>query len=362
MSKAFDTGADSGMGEAAMPSAGHVRAPVEDVQQAIYACLQKEGLSDDHTRLVGNTILQAEVDGTASHGLLRLPGYLSSMRCGWVNTRPRPIIIDAAPGLLDVNADNGFAQISLAASQEALIEKARRQGVAALAMRHSHHFASLYPDIETFAAQGLLALTFVNTRSLVVAAPGARKILGTNPMAFACPRPGLPPMIWDQASSLFSRGDTLIHAKAGTPLPPGVGVDAKGHPTRDAQAVLEGGAFLTFGGYKGFSIAMMVEILAAALTGAPFGFEDESGTHPGAHTTRGGQTVILLDPSALPNSRFFERVESFFSELCSQENTRLPGDRRYASRARAQREGLLLAEAAYLQLKQLAADAGHAMP
>ena len=98
-----------------------------------------------------------------------------------------------------------------------------------------------------------------------------RKVLGTSPMGFACPRPGKPPLVWDQASSVMTQGDVLLAAQRGEMLPEGVGLDAAGRPTTDPRAMLGGGSALPSAGYKGSSIAFMIEIVAGALTGGCFG-------------------------------------------------------------------------------------------
>ena len=220
----------------------------------------------------------------------------------------------------------------LRASAPLLRDKARRQGIAAVAIRNSHHFAAVWPDIEPFAVEGFIALAMVNGRQRMVVWGGKRKLLGTSPMAFACPRPGRLPLVWDQASSVMAQGEILLAAQRGDILPEGVGLDADGRPTTDPRAVLDGGSILPFGGHKGSSIAFMIEILAGALTGGPFGFEDRSHEYPGAQTPKAGQTVILIDPLLVPGNRYFERIESLFEAIAASGVERLPAERRYARR------------------------------
>ena len=169
---------------------------------------------------------------------------------------------------------------------------------------------------------------------------GKRKLLGTSPMAFACPRPGRLPLVWDQASSVMAQGEILLAAQRGDMLPEGVGLDADGRPTTDPRAVLDGGSILPFGGHKGSSIAFMIEIIAGALTGGPFGFEDRSHEYPGAQTPKAGQTVILIDPLLVPGNRYFERIESLFEAIAASGVERLPAERRYARRQHSLRDGI----------------------
>lgn len=318
---------------------------VDELTDLVTRVLVRHGVSPENVEPIADTIVAAERDGSASHGLLRLPGYVASLKSGWVDGSAVPEVTDAAPGLVVTEAGNGFAQPALRASAALLRNKTRSQGIAAAAIRNSHHFAALWPDIEPFAAEGFIALALVNGRRRMVAYDGTRKVLGTNPMAFACPRADRPPLVWDQASSVIAQGDVLLAAQRGERLPEDVGLDADGTPTTDPEVLLNGGgAALPFGAHKGSSIALMIEILAGALTGGCFGFEDRSIEYPGAQTSRAGQTVILIDPLRVPGNRYFERIESLFAALAASGASRLPADRRHARRERSLRDGIALSE------------------
>ena len=305
----------------------------------VAAVFTSRGMASENARTMAGVIVAAERDGTLSHGLQRMRGYVSSMDAGWVDPRAEVSIQRRTPATLLADAGNGFAQIALAHARADLMSVAREQGVAVLATRNSHHFAALWPDVEPFAAAGFIAVTMVNTRPWMIAWDGTRRVLGTNPVAFACPRANAPPVVWDQASSTMSQGEVLRHARAGRALPPGIGVDANGQPSTDAATVLNEGALLPFAGVKGSSIAFMVEILAAAFGGGRFGFEDTSAAVPGAITSNTGQFLMLLDPSA-GSSEFGRRVETLLGTILAGGSERLPGDRRYAKRRVAERAGI----------------------
>src|SRR5436305_4067871 len=240
---------------------------VAELTDVVTRILTRHGMLRENAAPVADTVVAAERDGSAGHGLLRLPGYVATLHSGWVDGRAVPLVTDAAPGLVVTDAANGFAQPALHASAPLLRRKASQQGIAALAIRNSHHFAALWPDIEPFAAAGFITLGVVNGRRRMVVWDGKQKVLGTSPMGFACPRPGRLPLVWDQASSVMAQGEILLAAQRGDMLPEGVGLDADGLPTTDPRAVLDGGSILPFGGHKGSSIAFMIEILAGALTG-----------------------------------------------------------------------------------------------
>ena len=307
------------------------------------------GMSAENAAIVAGVVVAAEQDGTASHGLFRLPGYLATLRSGWVDGVAVPTVTQVAPTLLLADGGNGFAQVALAAARDRLSTIARAQGMAALCTRNAHHFAALWPDVEPFAEAGFVALTGLNTRSHIVVFGGRRKILGTNPMAFACPRGDAPPLVWDQASSVRSQGEVLRARRAGRAVPPGVGVDLAGELTEDPGAILDGGALLPFGGHKGAGIALMIEVLAAALTGGRFGFEDGSSAYPGAQTSNAGQFLLLIDPARTAGAGFGPRVEVLVAALREAGSERLPADARHARRLAA-RDGIEIADSMHADL------------
>ncbi|MBI3514002.1 MAG: Ldh family oxidoreductase [Proteobacteria bacterium] len=317
---------------------------VEALTDVVAQVLVRHGMSPGNARIVAAVVVAAERDGSRSHGLLRLPGYVATLKSGWVDGTAVPDVVDAAPGLVATDARNGFAQVALAASRTVLEAKARAAGIAALAIRNSHHFAALWPDVEPFAASGFVALAVVNVRSRIVVWGAKRKLLGTNPMAFACPRPGAPPLVWDQASSVVAQGEVLLAATERRPVAPGIGVDAQGAPSVDPRAILDGGAMMPFADHKGSAIAFMVEILAAALTGGRFGFEDRSAAFPGAQTSNAGQCIIVIEPSRTAGNAFGTRVEALIAQLLASGVSRLPGEHRYARRRRALADGIAIAE------------------
>ena len=309
-------------------------AALADLVAAVFA---SRGMRADDAATIAGVIVAAERDGTLSHGLQRMRGYVSSMDAGWVDPRAEPTVARDATSVLRVDGRNGFAQVALARARPELMAIARAHGVAVLATRNAHHFAALWPDVEPFAEAGFIALSMVNTRPWMAAWDGNARALGTNPVAFACPRAGGPPVVWDQASSAMSQGDVLRHENAGLPLPPRVGVDGEGRPSTDAAAVLKHGALLPFAGAKGSSIAFMVEILAAGFGGGRFGFEDASASVAGAVTSNAGQFLLLLDPG-----EFGDRVEALLAAILASGVPRLPGDRRYARRRAAERDGIVV--------------------
>ncbi|RJG53254.1 Ldh family oxidoreductase [Sphingobium terrigena] len=312
------------------------------------------GTSEAVADILARNCASAERDGAMSHGLFRMAGYVSTLRSGWVDGRAQPQLEDGGASFLRVDAANGFAQPALAIAAPMAIDKARATGACVVAIRRSHHFAALWPDVEPFAQQGLVAIAMVNSMAYV-APPGARHpVYGTNPLAFAAPRADERIVVFDQAVSVLAHGDVQIAARDGHMLPADAGVDAAGQPTRDPQAVLDGGALLPFGGHKGAAIALMIEIMAAALTGGLFSAEVDWSAHPGAQTPCTGECLILIDPSRSGSAvGFADRVEQMVTALQEAGQARMPGDRRFAAREKAMREGIPVSAHMLRQLEAL---------
>ncbi|HHY49818.1 MAG TPA: Ldh family oxidoreductase [Alphaproteobacteria bacterium] len=332
------------------------RISYDELVRLLRAIFLRHNCSDEVAGLLAENMAGAERDGAHSHGIFRIQGNLGSLDSGWVDGKAVPVIEDVAPGVLRADGRNGFSLSVLARAREALIGKARSNGIAMLSVRKAHHFSAVWPDIEPFAREGFIALAMVNSMASVVPFGGHEKVFGTNPLAFAAPRRDADPLVFDQSSSAMSNGDVQIAAREGRPLPEGYGIDRHGNPTTDPKAVLDGGALLPFGGYKGASIAMMIEIMGAALAGGEFSFEIDWSAYPGAATPHGGQTYILIDPGRGAVNSFVDRLEVLIGRIHDAGQTRLPGDRRYANRREALAHGIPIAEDALAEIRRLAAD------
>ncbi|MBP5104327.1 Ldh family oxidoreductase [Pseudomonas protegens] len=324
--------------------------------QLLETIFQRHGCRGEVARCLAENCAGAERDGAHSHGVFRIPGYVSTLASGWVDGQAVPVVEDVAAAFVRVDAGNGFAQPALAAARELLVSKARSAGIAVLAIRNSHHFAALWPDVEPFAEEGLVALSVVNSMTCVVPHGADRPLFGTNPIAFAAPQAQGQPIVFDLATSAIAHGDVQIAARKGERLPPGIGVDSLGQPTQDPKAILEGGALLPFGGHKGSALSMMVELLAAALTGGNFSFEFDWSGHPGAKTPWTGQLLIVIDPSKAAGQSFAERSQELVRQMHAVGLKRLPGDRRHQQRERSQHAGIAIPAEQLQQLRALAQD------
>ncbi|MGB1311323.1 MAG: Ldh family oxidoreductase [Leucothrix sp.] len=334
-----------------------IRLSLDAVHQLAMAGLTKHGASADQARAVADTITGAERDGCKSHGLFRLPGYIGSLKSGKITGDAIPVLSELAPAVVKVDAANGFSSLPLEMGTAALAEKAREQGIAALAITNSYHFAALWPEVECLAEQGLVAFAFVTAKSYVAPAGGIKPLFGTNPMAFAWPREGKPPVVFDQASSASARGEIMIHERDGQAIPDAWAIDAEGHSTNDASAALAG-AQLPFGGYKGSSIALMVELLAGALIGDVFSFEATANDIRDGGPPKRGEFMMAIDPKRCVQGggpSQLAHAETLFGEILSQEGTRLPSDRRYRMRQSTPVDGITIPKSLYDECLMLSA-------
>lgn len=334
----------------------HIPLSLEDARELALKALSKLGFSDEHANSISEVLIAGERDECQAHGLYRLPYIANTVRSGKADPIAEPAVVDKAPGIVQVDARHGFSPLAFERGLPMLVAKARQQGIAALAINNCFHFSALWPEVEAIAAHGLVGLAMTPSHNWVAPAGGRRGVFGTNPFAFAWPRPGEQPFVFDFATSAITRGDLEILRRDGKELPPGVAVDAQGNPTTDPQAAVEG-AMLTFGGHKGSALAAMIELLAGPLIGdltsaGSAAFDAGAGVAP-LH----GKLILALDPALFPGHGSAEstaRAEALFNAITDQ-GARLPSQRRYAARARSLANGMRISPTFYEALITLAA-------
>ena len=268
--------------------------------------LAEGGCDGENAAAIARTISKAERDGSASHGLFRIPGYLAALKSGQVNGQADPQIEFGSPGILRVDGQKGFAPLAIERAADPLAERAKSQGIAMAALNDIHHFAALWPEVELLADRGLVAIAVTAALPYVAPAGGTEALFGTNPMAFAWPRSGGDVLSFDQAASTRARGDIMIAARDGHALPEGVGLDREGNPTEDAKAILDGGVQLPFGGYKGSAIALMVELLAGPLIGDRLSIDAREELGGTSNMPIGGEMILAIDPDGCGRGKRLE--------------------------------------------------------
>ena len=323
---------------------GKIHLDLNEVKPLAEASLKAAGCNDENAEAVAECIFQAERHGAHSHGLFRMPGYLASLNSGKVNGKASPRLNNAKPSVLSVDGDGGYAPLAHRKLAKPLADLAKSQGVAVAAVTNTFHFAALWQEVELLANEGAVALACTAFKPALPPAGGSKPLYGTNPIAFAWPRDGEEPCVFDQASAVMARGEVMIAAREGHDLPAGAGIDADGNPTTDPNEVLKG-ALLPFGGYKGASLAMMVELLAASLIGEQLSFEAAAQDNNDGGPPRGGEFILAIDPmNGLASS------EGLFGKILEQDGTRLPGDGRRAKRQKTLDSGVTIPEELYQKI------------
>lgn len=317
---------------------------IEALHDKVEAIFLGAGLSATQAGPLARVIVAGERDACKSHGIYRIEGVLRTVRAGKVNPQATPSLRTPQDGaVVRVDAGGGFANAAFDLGLPALVETARRLGLAALAINDCAHFSALWPEVEALTGQGLAAMVMCPSYATVAPAGGNAPLLGTNPFAFGWPRRDAAPYVFDFATSVAARGEIELHRRAGKPLPEGWALDADGRPTTDPEAALAG-AMLPFGGHKGSAIGMMIELLAGVMIGDRTSPEVLEYLGTTTLAPFHGELILAFDPARFAAGRPgnpLDRAETLFEALVGQ-GARLPSQRRFAARAVSQAEGIRL--------------------
>lgn len=316
--------------------------------------LRAANVSETNIASVVRALVGAEIDGQPGHGISRVASYAAQARAGKIDGRATPTLREMRPAAIMIDAAHGFAYPAIDLAIEDLAHRTRRTGIAAAGIVRSHHAGAVGRHVEALAEKGLVALLFANTPQAMAAHGGRRPVFGTNPIAFACPRPDdAAPIVIDMALSTVARGRIMTAAERGEAIPADWANDANGEPTTDPKAALAG-TLRPMGDAKGAALALMVEVLAAGLTGATLAadatsFLDAKGGPPGT-----GQLLITLAFDAFGGEGAVLQIGRLAQMIEADAPARLPGASRPARRAAAARDGVKLPAATIEALDRLA--------
>jgi (2R)-3-sulfolactate dehydrogenase (NADP+) len=315
--------------------------------------LSRAGASRPMAQAAAQALVAAEAEGLTGHGLSRVPLYSEHLRQGRADGRARPKVVKKKGATCLVDAQGGLAFLASAMAVKEAVKRAKRYGVAFAGVTNSHHFGAAAYHLAPVAQAGLVGLVFTNSPAAINAWGGKRALYGTNPIAAIFPRRNAEPIVVDLSLTEVARGKIMLCAKEGKSIPLGWAVDKDGNPTTDPKAALTG-SLTAIGGVKGATLALMVEVLAVALTGAAFSFENDSYFEPGGKP-RIGHAILAIDPDALAGAdSYYSRLETMVSKMLADEGVRLPGTRRQQAAARARAEGIDIPDALAGELRQLA--------
>jgi (2R)-3-sulfolactate dehydrogenase (NADP+) len=331
------------------------RVPLAELTGLAARALERAGASPAMADATAKALAAADAQGLASHGVSRVPQYAAHLRLGRADGAAAARVVAAKGGAVLVDAADGLAFPACALAVAEAVTRAKAHGVAFAGVTNSHHFGVASYHLEPVAAAMLVGIAFGNSPSAMPAWGGKRALFGTNPIAAVFPRREHPPIVVDLSLSEVARGKLMVAAREGKPIPVGWALDRAGNPTTDPQAGLDG-MMLPVGGVKGAMLALVVELLCGALTGAQFGFEADSFFTDAGNRPRIGQSFLVVDPGALAGSDVYAaRVETLVAAMLADEGVRLPGDRRRGLAARAAVDGIELAAPLLDELRALGA-------
>ena len=301
--------------------------------------LRKAGTAQPAARSVARALVRANLDGLHSHGLARLKAYSAQVAAGKVAGEAEPTLEKLGPSAARIDANDGFAFPAFDMAIDAIVEMTAETPVAGVAVTNSHHFGVAGHHVERLAERGIVGLVFGNSPAGIAPWGGSRPLFGTNPIAFGFPRKEAPPVVVDLSLSKQARGKIKLAADEGRPIPEGWALDAAGNPTTDAAAAM-GGSMLPLGDAKGAALVLAVEIMAAAMTGAHFGYEASSFFDDKGGPPRVGQFLLGFAPGPLSGGTYSARIEVLLQAVLEQPGTRLPGARRFDIRQATEQTGI----------------------
>jgi (2R)-3-sulfolactate dehydrogenase (NADP+) len=293
-----------------------------DIQSLSEKALSRHGARADVAAEMANAIAWAEARGNRICGLYYLESYCQQLVSGRVNGHANPSVVAVRPSFIRVDADFGFAQPAFAAGFDVAVAAARQNGIAALAVTHAHTCTAVGYFTEQLARAGLVALGCTNASPIVAAPGGKKRILGTNPIAFALPGEDGPAMQFDFSTSAVALGKITMARAAGEAIPSGWAVDVEGQDTNDPEAALTG-ALVSAGGHKGWGFGLMVEMLAAGLTGGTNSVDVKPLKAPEGAPHDLGQFYILIDPGC--SDDYTARFARLAEAISEDTGARLPG-------------------------------------
>lgn len=344
-----------------------LRVSAESLRRCVSMILERAGVDVSEARQIAEVLTWTEMIGRQSHGVRRLPILVDRFRRGLIRSPISFPELDPSRGIHVVDGQNGFGQILGAKAMRSAVQLARRHGIGAVGVRHSNHFgaAGYYANLASEA--GMLGMCFSNSYPRVVPPGGATPVVGTNPLAFSAPTRSGRAILVDMATSAVSGSAVRAACQASQPLAPGVAVDGQGLETRDS--VLSSLGLLPIGGPRGFGLGLMVEILAALLTGSAISHEVGSIFQDLDRPNGVGHLMVALDPEAwMPRDEFLDRMDILIRFVKTAKpvpaggEVLLPGEKRWREFNRSSAEGIELSEQEAGILRDMTAAFGAVFP
>ena len=321
------------------------------------------GMPADDARFVADTLVQADLWGHQSHGVLRLGWYLDRVRNGVMNPVTQPEFVVDAGALAVIDGHDGVGHVLTRLAAQEAIRRAQAHGIGAIGVRNSNHFGTCMYYTLMGARAGCMMLLTSNGGPAMAPWGGRRKVIGTNPWSVATPAGRHAPFVVDMANTGVARGKIYLARQKRQPIPPGWAIDINGVPTTDPQAAIDG-IILPMAEHKGYAIAMMVDVLSGVLTGSGFLSQVHS-PYKTAEKSNCGHLMIALDIAQIqPLAEFNARMERYIAEIKSVplaqgfDEIFYPGEMEARNDERNRREGLALPEDTLTDLARIARETG----
>jgi LDH2 family malate/lactate/ureidoglycolate dehydrogenase len=244
----------------------------QELRDLVARMLVASGLAADAATRVAAGLVEADLEGTPSHGVMLLDMYVERIRCGSVSTKARAEVISDRQTTVVLDAGHALGQLTGEQAMGLAVERAKRFGVGIVAVRHAFHFGTARRYAQQAARAGCIGLVMCNTRPLMPAPGGTERVVGNNPLAVAIPADGPIPVVLDMATSEAAMGKIRLAAKAHQPIPPNWALASDGSPTTDAAQAIAG-MLLPSGGAKGFGLAFVIDLMCGLLSGGAIGDE-----------------------------------------------------------------------------------------
>ena len=327
------------------------------------AVLEVEGVPAEDAQLLAGCLVEAELWGHPSHGLLRLSWYVARIRSGVVDPAAKAETVVDRGTVVVLDGHEGLGHVLAAHAATEAVRRAKEHGVGMVAVRNSNHFGMNAHFTRMIAEQGCVGIVTTNGSPAMAPWGGKEKAVGANPWSIAAPAGRHGVTVIDIANINVARGKIYAARERGATIPAGWALDAKGRPTTDPTAAIDG-VILPMGGHKGYAISFMVDVLSGVLTGSSFA-TGVSGPQQAERRSGSGHLVLAIDIAAVADpGSFGERMESLIAEMKAVpraegfEEIFFPGELEDRSRARTEREGIELPDKTVEGLEQLAAETG----
>lgn len=330
-----------------------------------FACavICSAGTSPEVAKSVADSLINANLAGHDSHGVLRLPSYLDGVRQGHVQPTAEPRLVSESGATAIIDAQEGWGQPAMWMATRAAIGRARELGLGAAVVRRTYHIGRVAPYVEAVANETMIGMAMANAAPAVAPFGGRSRVMGTNPFAWAAPRAdGLPPICLDVATAGIAEGKLRVARAKGLPVPEGNVVDREGRATTDPWDFYSGGALIPFGGHKGSGISLLAQFVGRGLAGLdPSAYDGPRGVN--------GPFILAIDIARFADpDEFRAQSEAQCAAVSNSapadgvEEVLLPGQPELATRAVRERDGVPIPDTTWAELLDLAKKQSVAPP